>query len=87
MESQTVLGNTEAWAGTANESRLLRALRWIATVPTTGTGLLGSEWAAPQEGAPPSRIVTMQGQPHVPSLAMFYLAALRTYGSERWSPK
>jgi hypothetical protein len=83
MESQTVLGNSYLWAGTSNERRLERALRWIATVPTTnGTGLLGSEWAAS-----PSRIVTMQGQPHVPSLAMFYLAALRTYGSERWSPR
>jgi hypothetical protein len=88
MESQAVLGNSFTWTDAAKKKRLERALGWIATVPTTnGTGLLGSAWEARGEGSAPSRIVTMQGQPHVPSLAMFYLAALETYGNVRWSDR
>ena len=88
MESQTLLGNAFAWTTRADMKRLKQGLRWVATVPTTNeTGLLGAAWLRPEgePPPPPSAVITMQGQPHVPSLAMFYLAALKTYGSERWS--
>lgn len=87
MESQTIVGNAFTWTRATDERRIRRALRWVATVPTTNaTGLLGAAWSSPGDGSA-ADVVTMQGQPHVPSMAMFYLAALKAYGSERWSSK
>ena len=85
-ESQVLLGNAYGWSR-RNAGRLRDGLRWVATVPTTNqTGILGSAWLYPRdEPLPPaSAVITIQGQPHVPSLAKFYLAALKVYGSERW---
>ena len=85
LESRALVGNAYAWAGQpAKLKRVKRALRWVASVPTTNsTGLLGEAWMSyPRESSP---VVTMVSQPHVWNHAMFYLAALRAYGSERWS--
>ena len=62
--------------------RLKKGLRWVATKPTTNeTGLLAKAWMV----FPPNKkgtLTTMVSQPHVWSHAMFYLAALRAYGTE-----
>jgi GH15 family glucan-1,4-alpha-glucosidase len=83
-EAKMLLGNAFAWAGTSDIAKVKRGLEWIATVPTTdGTGLLGEAWMAfPKESSP---IATMVSQPHAPSHAMFYLAALKAYGSRPYS--
>lgn len=84
FESRAVLGNAHVWAkNDARAKRLRRALKWIASVPTTDTGLLGRNWMVfpPQEGV----VTTMNSQPDVVSMTMFYLAALKTYGSRPWS--
>lgn len=83
-EAKMLLGNAYAWAGTSNMNKVKAGLSWIATVPTTdGTGLLGEAWMAfPDEDSP---IVTMVSQPHAPSHAMFYLAALKAYGTKPYS--
>ena len=87
MESQAIVGNAFTVTRRAERKRVRRALRWVASVPTTNaTGLLGAAWSGPGDGSA-AGVVTMQGQPHVPSMAMFYLAALKAYGSEPWSPK
>ena len=89
-ESQALLGNATVWTSPTHMRRLRRGLRWVARIPTTNdTTILGSAWFDPggEPPPPPSAIITMQGQPHVPSLAKFYLAALETYGTERWSQK
>ena len=88
MESQALVGNAFEWTSPSGVKKLKRGLRWVATVPTTNqTNILGAAWLYPggDPPPPPTAVVTMQGQPHVPSLAMFYLAALKTYGSEPWS--
>ena len=84
MESKMLLGNAYAWAGSSDISKVKRGLEWVATVPTTDrTGSLGEAWMVwPIEGG---RITTMLSQPHVPSHAMFYLAALKTYGAKPYS--
>jgi len=87
-ESQALLGNAFAWDSRADIDRLKLGLRWVATVPTTNqTGILGGAWAYPSGDpeAPPSAVTTMHGQPHVPSLAKFYLAALKVFGSRAWT--
>lgn len=83
-EAKMLLGNAYAWAGTSEISKVKRGLEWIATQPTTdSTGLLGEAWMYfPKEEG---RLTTMQGQPHAPSHAMFYLAALKAYGSKPYS--
>lgn len=83
MESLAVLGNAYEWAGERKERKLERALRWIATTPTTqGTGLLGGAWMHyPKAGSP---IVTMLSQPHAWAQAAYYLAAAKVYGTRRW---
>ena len=89
-ESQALLGNAFTWSTASQKQRLKRGLQWVAAIPTTNeTTILGSAWLYPEgePPPPPSQIVTMQGQPHVPSLAQFYLAALKVYGAERWSRK
>ena len=86
LESRALVGNAYAWAGRrADLKRVKRALRWVASVPTTNaTGLLGEAWMHhPREN---SSVVTMVSQPHVWNQAMFYLAAVKAYGSERWAP-
>ncbi len=81
-ETQALLGNSFAWAGSPRDlKRVQRGLLWVANVPTTdGTRLLGEAWVR-RRGA----VVTVSGQPHVPTHAMFYLAALRAYGKARYS--
>lgn len=83
-ESKMLLGNAFAWAGTAQMAKVRRGLLWVARVPTTErTDLLGEAWMVypPEDG----RVTTMVSQPHAPSHAMFYLAALKTWGAERYS--
>ena len=83
-ETRALLGNAFVWHDDSDGARRLRrGLRWIATVPTTpGTGLLGRAWMLyPGEKG---SITAMDSQPHVPTHAMFYLAALKTFGAERW---
>ena len=84
MESRALLGNAYAWASDAEgERKLKRALAWVASVPTTDdTKILGGAWSRfPNEEGP---VTTMLSQPHVWDQAMFYLAALKTYGSKTW---
>lgn len=84
MESKMLLGNAYAWAGSSDIAKVKRGLEWVAKVPTTDrTGLLGEAWMVfPVEGG---RVTTMVSQPHAPSHAMFYLAALKTYGAKPYS--
>lgn len=81
-ETKALLGNAFAWAGSESDlKRVRRGLAWIAGVPTSdGTYVLGERWVKRQ-----GRVVTISGQPHVPTHAMFYLAALKAYGKERYS--
>jgi hypothetical protein len=84
LESKMLLGNAFAWAGTSDLSKVKRGLGWVARVPTTdATGILGEAWMLypPETG----RITTMVSQPHAPSHAMFYLAALKAYGARSYS--
>lgn len=84
MESKMLLGNAYAWAPSSDIGKVKRGLEWVAKVPTTDrTGLLGEAWMVfPVEGG---RIATMLSQPHAPSHAMFYLAALKAYGAKPYS--
>ena len=87
-ESQVLLGNAFAWTKARDLKQLRRGLQWVASIPTTNeTSILGAAWLRPGEEPPPppSAVVTMQGQPHLPSMAQFYLAALKTYGSKNWT--
>jgi GH15 family glucan-1,4-alpha-glucosidase len=79
LEAKALLGNSYAWAGSVNTQLVEKGLEWVADVPTTArTELLGEAWMHyPKERDP---IVTMVSQADVPSQAMFYLAALKTYG-------
>jgi len=86
-ESQALLGNAYSWTGQADRDRLKQGLKWIANVPTTDhTRILGGAWLYPQD-ASPEAVVTVYGQPHVPNLAKFYLAALKVYGTRPWSSR
>lgn len=81
FESQVLLGNAHSWSTRSERRRLKRGLTWVAGVPTTErTGLLGAAWLR-SDGS----VVTAHGQPHVPSMSKFYLAALKVYGSEPWT--
>jgi GH15 family glucan-1,4-alpha-glucosidase len=84
-ESKAILGNAYEWAGRAAQHKHLEdALMWVAKKATTDTGLLGEAWMrGPKDRSP---IATMRAQPHAWSQAIFYLAALKTYGSEPWKP-
>ncbi|HEX2295372.1 MAG TPA: hypothetical protein VHN37_08700 [Actinomycetota bacterium] len=81
-ESRALLGNAFAWARDSSDlRRVRRGLAWVASVPTVdGTHVLGERWVKRR-----GRVVTISGQPHVPTHAMFYLAALKAYGKERYS--
>ena len=81
-ESRALVGNAFAWAGSPRDlGRVRRGLVWVARVPTTDeTGVLGERWVKRK-----GHITTISGQPHVPTHAMFYLAALKAYGKERYS--
>ncbi len=82
-EAAALLGNAHAWSGAGEKSLLARGLKWIATVPTTSTGILGEAWMRfPKDDSP---IVTMVSQPHIQSQILFYLAALETYGERPYS--
>jgi hypothetical protein len=84
QESRALLGNAYAWSNQPRKLRLVkRGLKWVARVPTTNeTGILGEAWMAhPQEKG---MITTMAAQPNVWSQAIFYLAALKAYGSSRY---
>lgn len=82
-ESRMLLGNAYAWAGTSDISKVKRALSWVARVPTTDrTRLLGEAWMRYPENGP---VTTMVAQPHATSHAQFYLAALKAWGTTRYS--
>jgi hypothetical protein len=85
-ESMAILGNAYEWARRREHQRdLEKALMWVATKATTeATGSLGGAWMRfPKDRSP---IVTMRSQPHAWAQAIFYLAALKTYGKEKWRP-
>lgn len=81
-ETRALLGNAFAWSRSPRDlKRVQRGLAWVAGVPTSqGTHLLGEAWV--KRGG---RIVTVAGQPHVPTHAMFYVAALKAFGKARYS--
>ncbi len=85
-EPRALLGNAFAWQGQPRKLALVkRGLRWVAEAQTTDeTGVLGEAWM--RYPRPESKIVTMLSQPHVWNQAMFYLAAVKAYGGESWSP-
>lgn len=81
-ETEALLGNAFAWSRSAGDlKRVQRGLTWVASTPTTdGTRLLGQAWV--KRGG---RVTTVSGQPHVPTHAMFYVAALKAFGKTRYS--
>jgi GH15 family glucan-1,4-alpha-glucosidase len=81
-ETKALLGNAFAWAKSQDDlERVRRGLVWVAQVPTfDGTHVLGERWVKRM-----GRVTTISGQPHVPTHAMFYLAALKAFGKERYS--
>ncbi len=84
-EAQAVLGNYHVWRRDRDRIRQLkRALTWIARVPTADeTGVLGENWM--KYPGPNGPVTTMNAQPHVPSQAIFYLAAIRVFGARPYS--
>lgn len=84
-EVKAILGNAHAWAGRRTKMRKVkRALEWMATVAATDTGLLGEAWMVfPPEGG---KVTAMQAQPHATTHALFYLAALKAWGTTRYRP-
>lgn len=82
MEARAILGNAHAWAGlAAKKPKLKRALTWLAEDRVTrGTGLLGGAWRLEK-----GRVQILRSQPHAWHHAMFYLAALKTYGKHAYS--
>jgi GH15 family glucan-1,4-alpha-glucosidase len=85
QESRALLGNAYAWAERSGKLRDVKSgLEWVARVPTTNeTAILGEAWMVfpVDEGV----VTTMSAQPHVWSQAMFYLAALKAYGSKPYT--
>jgi hypothetical protein len=81
-EARGLLGLAHAWAGRSAKMRNLeRGLTWLAKERVTkGTGLLGGAWRVRK-----GRVEIMRSQPHVWHHAMFYLAALETYGKRAYS--
>ncbi|MDQ4125972.1 MAG: hypothetical protein M3134_10300, partial [Actinomycetota bacterium] len=81
-ETKALLGNAFAWAGSpGNLERVRRGLEWVARVPSSdGTHVLGERWVKRK-----GRVITISGQPHVPTHAMFYIAALQAFGKERYT--
>ncbi|MGI8773828.1 MAG: hypothetical protein ACR2KQ_02255 [Actinomycetota bacterium] len=84
LEARALLGNAYVWTDATGKRKLRKALKWLAGAPTTGpTKLLGRSWMQwPKEDG---RITPMVSQPHVWHMSMYYLAALKVYGSEGWS--
>jgi hypothetical protein len=82
MEARVLLGNAHAWAGRDRKlAHIGRALAWLANTRTTkGTGLLGGAWAKRN-----GRVEVMRSQPHAWHHAMYYLAALKTFGKSPYS--
>ena len=82
QEVKALLGNAYAWASSPRDlRRVRRGLAWVAREPATDTThLLGEAWVT-RKGV----VTTISGQPHVPTHAQFYLAALKAYGSKRYS--
>lgn len=81
-ETKALLGNAFAWGNSTRDlKRVRRGLAWVAEVPTAdGTHVLGERWVKRK-----GRVTTISGQPHVPTHAMFYVAALKAFGKERYS--
>lgn len=82
QEVKALLGNAYAWGNSARDLKRVRSgLSWVARVPaSSGTHVLGEGWVTRKR-----EVVTISGQPHVPTHAQFYLAALKAFGSERYS--
>ena len=85
MEARALLGNAYVWRNGPEKRRLKRGIRWVADKTTTSTGLLGAAWQVFPQGKK-GRIMPMVAQPDAWHQAMFYLAALKAYGSKRWQP-
>lgn len=82
QEVKALLGNAYAWARSPRDrKRVRRGLAWVARVPASqSTHVLGEGWITFKR-----QVVPISGQPHVPTHAQFYLAALKAFGSERYS--
>jgi GH15 family glucan-1,4-alpha-glucosidase len=82
MEARGLLGNAHAWAGRSTKIRKVkRALAWLASSRVTrSTGLLGGAWRVRN-----GRVEIMRSQAHAWHHAMFYLAALETYGKRPYN--
>ena len=80
-ETKILLANAFAWGRDLDQlKKLRRGLSWVARVATTNeTDLLGEAWMVypPDNGT----VTTMVSQPHATTHALFYLAALKIYGS------
>ena len=83
LEARALLGNAYVWTDSTGKRKLRKALKWLAGAPATNkTKMLGRSWMSwPEEEG---RITPMVSQPHAWHMAMYYLAALKVYGSERW---
>ncbi|MFN2587817.1 MAG: hypothetical protein ABR613_06855 [Actinomycetota bacterium] len=81
QEVKALLGNAYAWARSPRDlRRVRRGLTWFARVPASSTHVLGEAWITRK-----GQVIPVSGQPHVPTHAQFYLAALKAFGSERYS--
>jgi hypothetical protein len=81
QEVKALLGNAYAWGGSERDLRRVRSgLSWVARVTASTTNVLGEAWITRR-----GRIIPISGQPHVPTHAQFYLAALKAFGSKPYS--
>lgn len=78
-EVYALLSLSHYWKGRSDKVELLkRGLEWSATVPVSEIGHFGEVWFLLDGKAVPG-----EAQPHLWHHALFYLAALETYGPDR----
>jgi len=83
-ETKILLANAHAWGRDLDQlKKLRRGLSWVAReAATPRTRSLGEAWMVfPAEGG---TVTPMVAQPHAPTHALYYLAALKIYGSSRY---
>jgi len=67
------------WQDSPEKLTLVKeGLQWSSRVPTSKTGHFGEVWTTVD-----GKVVPGEGQPHIWHHALFYLAALETYGKEQ----
>lgn len=85
-EAKALLGLAHAYRALGDDAGLERVrggLRWIADVQAgyQETGILGEAWYLRH-----GRVASVVAQPHVWAQALFYLAAIESYGSAPYRP-